>query len=112
VAIIQSWTSCGWKRRRAPASFRLVGELDASNVDQVTARLREELSRTHQLTLDTTDLTFMGSQGLHMLIELGAEAVRLGTSVVVIRCSAQVKRLLDVAVPAGIPGVEIAEPEK
>jgi hypothetical protein len=47
-----------------------------------------------------------------MLIELGAEAVRLGTSVVVIRCSAQVKRLLVVAVPAGIPGVEIAEPEK
>jgi anti-anti-sigma factor len=100
------------EKEEGSASFRLVGELDASNVDQVRARLREELSRTHQLTLDTTDLTFMGSQGLHMLIGLGAEAVRLGTSVVVIRCSAQVKRLLDVAVPAGIPGVEIAEREK
>jgi anti-anti-sigma factor len=100
------------EKEEGSASFRLVGELDASNAAQVTARLREELSRTNQLALDTSDLTFMGSQGLHMLIELGAEAVQRGTSVLVSHCSPQVKRLLDVAVPTGIPGVEIAEREK
>jgi anti-anti-sigma factor len=92
-----------------PASFRLIGELDYSNVPEVTARLQDELRAADQLTLDTSGLRFMDSQGLHMLIELGAEAARRGTSVALINSSKQVKRLLDVAVPTGITGVEIVE---
>jgi anti-sigma B factor antagonist len=89
------------------ASFRLIGELDSSNVPEVTAELQEELRRADQLTLDTSGLTFMDSQGLRMLIELGREASQRGSSVTVINCSRQVRRLLEVAVPTGIPGVEI-----
>jgi anti-anti-sigma factor len=89
------------------ASFRLIGELDSSNVPEVTAELQEELRRADQLTLDTSGLTFMDSQGLRMLIELGREASQRGSSVTVINCSRQVRRLLKVAVPTGIPGVEI-----
>jgi anti-anti-sigma factor len=95
-----------------PASFRLIGELDLSNVPQVTARLRKKLHQADQLTLDVSEVTFMDSQGLRMLIELGGEATQRGTTVTVINCSNQVKQLLQVAVPTGIPGVEILNVDK
>jgi len=93
-------------------SFRLIGELDSSNVPRVTARLQDELRGAGRLALDASDLTFMDSQGLRMLIELGKEAAKKGTSVTLINSSSQVKRLLDVAVPSGIPGIEIVEAGK
>jgi anti-anti-sigma factor len=95
------------EKGEGPASFRLIGELDSSNVPQVTTRLQGELRRADQLTLDASDMTFMDGRGLRMLIELGKEAVQKGTSVTLINSSRQVKRLLDVVVPTGIPGVEI-----
>jgi anti-anti-sigma factor len=91
----------------SPSSFRLIGELDLSNVPQVAARLEKELREGGKLTIDTSDLTFMDSQGLKMLIDLGAEAARQRTAVRVVNCSGQVKQLFRVAVPTGIPGVEI-----
>jgi anti-anti-sigma factor len=89
------------------SSVRLIGELDASNAPDVTARLQEEFRRAGELTLDTTDLSFMGAQGIRMLMKLGKEAAERGTSVTVVNCSSAVKRLLDVAVPQGVRGVEI-----
>jgi anti-anti-sigma factor len=100
------------ERGEGSASFRLIGELDSSNVPATKAELQEELRRADQLTLDTSDLTFMDSQGLRMLIELGREASQKGSSVTVINCSRQVKRLLEVAVPTGIRGVEIMEADE
>jgi anti-sigma B factor antagonist len=97
------------EKAEGAGSFRLIGELDASNADEVAARLKEELGRANQLTLDTSDLTFMDSQGLHMLIELGAEAAKRGTLVRLTNSSRQVKRVLSVAVPTGIPGVEMVK---
>jgi anti-anti-sigma factor len=93
-------------------SFRLIGELDVSNVPEVTDTLRDELRRANQLTLDTSGVTFMDSQGLRMLIELGKEAAERGTSVTLMNCSRQVKRVLEVAIPEGIPGVEIVGTDK
>jgi anti-anti-sigma factor len=92
-----------------PAFFRLIGEIDLSNARQLQARLQDELRLAGRLTLDTSDLTFMDSQGLRMLIELGREAVERGTALTVLNPSRQVKGLLAVAVPTGIPGVEVLE---
>jgi anti-anti-sigma factor len=97
---------------RGPTTHRLIGELDASNVPQVTARLQDEFRRAGHLTVDTSEITFMDSQGLRMLIVLGEEATQAGTTVMVVNCSKQVKQLLAVAVPTGIPGVRIVDPEK
>jgi anti-anti-sigma factor len=93
------------------SSLRLVGELDISNVDEVQARLEEELRPGNQLTLDTTELSFMDSQGLRMLIELGSSAQHKGSSIRLLNCSRAVQRVLDTAVPDGIPGVEIFRKE-
>jgi anti-anti-sigma factor len=100
------------EKEEGSPSFRLIGELDASNVDDVRAELVAELRRANRLTLDTSELAFMDSQGLHMLIDLGREAANRGAQVTLINCSRQVRRLLDVAVPSGIPGVDIEEADK
>jgi anti-anti-sigma factor len=92
-------------------TLRLVGELDVSNVERVHAQLGEELVACQQLTLDASGLTFMDSQGLRMLIGLGERAGARGWSVRLLNCSKGVRRTLDVAVPQGIPGVEVIDPE-
>jgi anti-anti-sigma factor len=92
-----------------PASFRLVGELDMSTVPVAQERLRDGLRRAGELILDTSELSFIDAQGLRMLIALGEEAVSAATVVRVISCSPQLNRLLEVAVPNGIPGVQIVQ---
>jgi anti-anti-sigma factor len=89
--------------------FRLIGELDVSIAPAVTERLLTELKLARGLTLDTSGLRFMDSQGLRMLILLGREVSELETTVTVANCSNAVRRLLEVSIPNGIPGVEILE---
>jgi anti-anti-sigma factor len=100
------------EKGETPGSFRLIGELDASNVPQTTVQLLDELRGAGRLTLDASELTFMDSQGLRMLIGLGTEALQREATVALVGCSGQVKRLLDVAVPAGVPGVEIVRADE
>lgn len=90
-----------------PGSFRLVGELDIASVDAVQARLEEELGEAGMLILDASDLEFIDSQGLRMFIRLGEQARNRREAVHLVNCPLQLRRLLDVAVPQGIPGVEI-----
>jgi anti-anti-sigma factor len=92
---------------RQRGSFRLVGELDITNVEVVQARLKEELEDAGTLILDASDLEFMDSQGLLMLIHLGEQAENRSETVHLVNCPQQARRLLDVAVPQGIPGVKI-----
>jgi anti-anti-sigma factor len=95
-----------------PGSFRLVGELDIASVGAVQSDLEGELERSGGLTLDATDLRFMDSQGLRMLIDLGEQAQKRDGTVKVLNCSKQVRRLLEVAVPTGIPGVQLVYEER
>lgn len=90
-----------------PGTLRLIGELDVSNVEQTQARLEEELVPGRQLTVDSSELSFMDSQGLRMLIELGEHAVAIGSPILVVNCSKALRRVLEIAVPKGIPGVEL-----
>jgi anti-anti-sigma factor len=95
-----------------PASFRLVGELDIASAEAAQSRLEGELERSGELTLDTSDLRFMDSQGIRLLIDLGEGALIRDGTVKVLNCSNMVRRLLKVAVPKGIPGVEIIDKEE
>jgi anti-anti-sigma factor len=94
---------------RQRGTFRLVGELDVASVELVQSQLEKELGRSGTLTLDASDLKFMDSQGLHMLIHLGEQAEKRGETIRLVHCSQAVRRLLNVAVPHGVPGVEIVE---
>jgi anti-anti-sigma factor len=90
-----------------PGHVRLIGEIDVSNVEGVESRLARELELAESLVIDASELTFMDSQGLRMLIRLGGQAMKDGSNVRISNCSEQVQRLLDVSVPRGIPGVEL-----
>jgi anti-anti-sigma factor len=94
-----------------PGKLRIIGELDVSTVDEVQARLEQELLDGRQLALDASELSFMDSQGLRMLIVLGKQVAAQGTVILLLNCTAQVMRILEVAVPHGIPGVEVRTEE-
>jgi anti-anti-sigma factor len=92
-----------------PTSFSLIGELDIASVPDTEKALSQALQRERTLVLDTTDLRFIDSQGLRMLIRLGEQAQRQDTSVRILNCSTYVRRLLKIAVPQGIPGVQVTD---
>jgi anti-anti-sigma factor len=87
-------------------AFRLVGELDISNVQTLRRTLEDQLDR-QQLILDTKGLSFIDSEGLQLLIDLGKQAAEKGSTVRVLGCSRQFRQLLDIAVPQGVPGVDV-----
>jgi anti-anti-sigma factor len=93
-----------------PGSFRLVGEVDISNVDEVARHLKGTLRDNNRLSLDAASLTFIDSQGLRMLVELGRQAIEQFTAVRVLNCSPQLRHLMEIAVPQGIPGVDVVDP--
>jgi anti-anti-sigma factor len=90
-----------------PGAFRLEGELDLSNVQTLRRALEEELRQGHRLVLDAAGLSFIDSQGLRLLIDLGKQAADQGSTVRLLNCSRPVRQVLDVAVPQGVPGVDI-----
>lgn len=52
-----------------PRGFRLVGELDASNVKELSDALSREIEKGGDLTLDLGGLAFMDSSGIQALIK-------------------------------------------
>jgi len=51
-----------------PRGFRLIGELDASNVGVLSDALTREVGKGGDLTLDLGGLAFMDSSGIQALI--------------------------------------------
>jgi len=88
-------------------SIRLAGELDVMNVDAVGRYLEQELRAGNRLTLDLSGLTFIDSRGLAMLLQLSELANRLDLVPIVLKTSEVVRRVMEVGLPAPIPGVEI-----
>lgn len=87
-----------------PGVYVLEGELDAVTV----ARLDDTVDRTvdGQLILDIERLTFIDSTGLRALIRIALERPQ-DHPVVLRHPSASAERVLQVAVPDGVPGLEI-----
>jgi len=91
-----------------PGGYRLIGELDMTNADRLTAVLESEMDLGYRITLDMSELTFMDSTGIRMLIRLARHARTTETAPVeLIAPSPSVTRILGMAVPGGIPDVEI-----
>ncbi len=91
-----------------PGRFRLEGELDITNADGFADLVEEELRQGRRVFLDLSDLRFMDSSGIRALIRMSKAGQELGAPPVVLHSlSAPVRQLLSIAVPSGIPGVEI-----
>lgn len=55
-----------------PGQLRLVGELDASNVDWLIEGLKQEVSEGTDLFLDLSELSFVDSMGLRGFLRLAS----------------------------------------
>jgi anti-anti-sigma regulatory factor len=88
--------------------FQLIGELEVTNFEAVAQRLESALLHGDRLQLDLSEVTFIDSRGLQLLIRLGALAEELDLTPVVINSpSLEVRKVLGIAAPDGLPGVEV-----
>jgi anti-sigma B factor antagonist len=88
--------------------FRLEGELDMATADDLSQILREA-STEHEggpIVLDFSGVSFMDSSGLRALLE-AAGLLNGNGSMVILNPPAQVRRVLDISIPGGTPGLEV-----
>ncbi|HET9673019.1 MAG TPA: STAS domain-containing protein [Actinomycetota bacterium] len=85
--------------------LRLAGELDMATSEELMEALRDR-GQGAPVTLDFSGVTFMDSSGLRTLLE--ASKAREGDGVIVILDpTPQVRRVLDISLPDGAPGLEV-----
>jgi anti-anti-sigma factor len=91
--------------------FRLKGELDMATAGDLSEVLRTASGRADPMVLDLSEVSFMDSSGLRALLDAAGlpEAQR---PTVLLDPSPQVRRLLDISIPGGIPGLEVRPPSE
>ena len=91
-----------------PGRFRVQGELDMTNADELADVVEGELKGGRRVFLDLSQLRFMDSSGLRVLIRMSKVGQEVGAPPLVLHSlSEPVRQLLSIALPSGIPGVEI-----
>ena len=86
--------------------FLLEGELDMATADALSQLLKEESTDGDPLVLDFSGVSFMDSSGLRAVLERAGQQNRQGP-VVITNPSRQVRRVLDISIPGGTPGLEV-----
>jgi anti-anti-sigma factor len=90
---------------RTDEGYRLEGELDMATAGGLTELLLAAAERAEAIVLDFSGVSFMDSSGLRAILE-GA-GLPNGGPVVILHPSAQVRRVLDISIPDGTPGLEV-----
>ena len=98
------------ERTDQPRGFRLIGELDASNVGMLSDALGREVGQGGELTLDLGGLAFMDSSGIQVLIKTAQD---LGTNGRLILQSPGelVRRILSLIPMDKLENVEVVDDE-
>jgi anti-anti-sigma factor len=98
------------ERLEDPRGFRLVGELDASNVGILSDALSKEMERGGDLALDLAGLAFMDSSGIQALIKTAQELAPRNK--LVLRSPGDlVRRILSLIPMTKLANVEIVDDE-
>ena len=98
------------ERTEEPRGFRLVGELDASNVESLTDVLTPVVSEGGNLTLDLAGLAFMDSTGIQVLVATAQKLQGRG-NLILVSPGSLVRRILDLIPVRKLDNVEIAGDE-
>jgi anti-anti-sigma factor len=88
--------------------FRLKGELDMATAEDLSELLKTAAAKDDPIVLDLSEVSFMDSSGLRALLE--AAGLPTGGPVVIQDPSPQVRRVLDISIPGGTPGLEVRPP--
>jgi anti-sigma B factor antagonist len=86
--------------------FRLRGELDMATAGDLSEVLRAAATTGDPIVLDFEGVSFMDSSGLRALLE-GAGLPSNRGPVVILNPAPQVRRVLDISIPGGVPGLEV-----
>jgi anti-sigma B factor antagonist len=97
-------------QRVRPRSYRLVGELDVSNADNLAEELREDCRAAGDVVLDISGLTFMDSSGLHAVLDA---CERLGSNghLILKNPTSAVQRILEVSNIQQMDGIRVEKTE-
>jgi stage II sporulation protein AA (anti-sigma F factor antagonist) len=98
------------ERTDDPRGFRLVGELDASNVGMLGDALQREVAMGGDLTLDLGGLAFMDSSGIQVLIKTAQDLSGHGR--LILRSPGDLVRRILALIPMDkLENVEISDDE-
>ncbi len=98
----------GVVERVGPRVFRLIGELDASNVGDVSILLDEEILRGGNLTIDLSELTFVDSMGVGLLATV-AEKIAGRGDLILVAPDHSVRRILELVQIHQRPNVKLIQ---
>jgi anti-sigma B factor antagonist len=85
--------------------LKLAGELDMATAEELLAAIRDQAG-DDVVILDFSGVSFMDSSGLRALLEAARD--REGDSAVaIVDPTPQVRRVLDISLPDGAPGLEV-----
>src|SRR3954470_11497144 len=96
-------------RTERPRGFRLSGEIDISNETGFSSMLEAEVLRGGDITLDLTELRFMDSSGIRILLRMARELAGRGT-LVVVGAREGLRRTFDMLGADDAPGLVIVDP--
>lgn len=92
--------------------IQIVGEIDTSNVDDVSTQVGALCADADAVALDFSDLTYIDSAGVRFLDELACQCELRGASfVIVVPKSAMTRRLLELTLPDVALAEALDEPE-
>ena len=91
-----------------PLGFRLIGELDASNVDQLSAALKPAIETGGDIRLDLTELGFMDSSGIQAVVRAARDLEERG-NLILMQPGDVVRRLLELIPITRLTNVEVVQ---
>jgi anti-anti-sigma factor len=91
--------------------FRLIGELDASNVDELRGALDPVVTEGGDITLDLRGLAFMDSSGIQILVTTAQGLGERGT-LIIVSPGSLVRRLLSLIPVERLENVRIEGDEE
>jgi anti-anti-sigma factor len=92
-----------------PGIYRLIGELDASNVADVDAVLESGMPLAEDLTLDLSELTFVDSMGISLFASLAQKLEGRG-ELILFAPDHSVRKILELVGLHDRPNVRISGP--
>ena len=98
------------EKTESPRGLRLVGELDASNVDQLSQAIAPEIAEGGDLTLDLAGLAFMDSTGIQVIVRTAQNLGERGT-LVLVSPGSLVRRILELIPVDRLENVRLEDDE-
>jgi anti-sigma B factor antagonist len=99
------------ERIESPRALRVIGEVDLSNVATLAQAVKTEIDQTGSVTMDLAGCTYIGSEGIGVLIEAW-NRVKEGGQIVLRSPTGMVRRVLELAGIERFPGVDVVQEER